>query len=130
MQDPIGDMFAHIKTAQAANKKDILMPGSKLKVKIAELLKEEGYITDFVSEQNAGKPELRIHLKYYRNQPVITEFKRVSRPSVTVCCKANSLSKIKKHRFGIAMISTSQGLMTDLKAMRLNQGGIVIGVVS
>ena len=128
MQDPIADMFIRIKNAQAVRKPSVSMPSSKIKLAIANLLKEEGYINDFQCETHQEKSSLSIFLKYHLEQPVIASLKRVSRPGLRIYRSAIQLPKV-VDGLGVAMISTSKGLMTDKVARALGQGGEVIGTV-
>jgi small subunit ribosomal protein S8 len=128
MQDPIADMFIRIKNAQAVRKPFVVMASSKLKLAIAKLLKEEGYITDFQCETQQAKSSLTVFLKYYLDRPVIASLKRISRPGLRIYRSANQLPKV-VDGLGVAMISTSKGLMTDKAARALGQGGEVIAFV-
>ncbi|MES2998724.1 MAG: 30S ribosomal protein S8 [Pseudomonadota bacterium] len=128
MQDPIADMFIRIKNAQAVRKPSVSMPSSKIKLAIANLLKEEGYINDFQCETHQGKSSLSIFLKYHLDQPVIASLQRVSRPGLRIYRSATQLPKV-VDGLGVAMISTSKGLITDKVARALGQGGEVIGTV-
>jgi small subunit ribosomal protein S8 len=128
MQDPIADMFIRIKNAQAVGKKLVSMPSSKMKLAIAKLLKEEGYIVDFQCETHHAKSILTLFLKYYLDKPVISELKRISRPGLRIYRSASHLPKV-VDGLGVAMISTPKGLMTDKTARALGQGGEVIATV-
>jgi small subunit ribosomal protein S8 len=128
MQDPIADMFIRIKNAQAVKKSFVAMPSSKIKLAIAKLLKEEGYITDFQCETQEAKSSLTIFLKYHLDKPVIAALKRVSRPGLRIYRAADQLPKV-VDGLGVAMISTPKGLMTDKAARALGQGGEVIATV-
>lgn len=128
MQDPIADMFIRIKNAQALGKAFVSMPSSKIKLAIANLLKEEGYIIDFQHETQEAKSLLTLFLKYYLDKPVIAALKRVSRPGLRIYRSADQLPKV-VDGLGIAIISTSKGLMTDKSARALGQGGEVIATV-
>ncbi len=128
MTDPIADMFTRIRNGQAANKVAVTMPSSKLKVAIANLLKEEGYINGFeVIEGN--KPELSVTLKYFEGKEVIETIKRVSRPGLRVYKGSNDLPQVLAG-LGIAIVSTSKGLMTDRAARNAGLGGEIIGIVA
>lgn len=129
IQDPLADMFTQIRNAQMVRKTRITMPLSKLKLKVAELLKKEGFIEDCGPEQDAEKPTLFITLKYYDGQPVIEMIERVSRSGLRVYKKAKQLPKV-KNGLGIAIISTPQGIMADRYARHFRLGGEVIGYVS
>ncbi|MBS0349677.1 MAG: 30S ribosomal protein S8 [Proteobacteria bacterium] len=129
IQDPIADMFTHIRNAQLVGKTVITMSLSKQKLKVAELLKNEGYIEDCGVDQEAEKPTLFIKLKYYNGQPVIESLKRVSRPGLRVYKKTNKIPRV-KNGLGVAIVSTSKGIMADRYARHLKLGGEVIGYVS
>jgi len=125
MTDPIADMFTRIRNGQSAAKTAVTMPSSKVKVAIANLLKEEGYISDF-SVAEGTKPELTVELKYFEGKEVIEVIKRVSRPGLRVYKGAQELPKVLAG-MGIAIISTSKGLMTDRAARNAGLGGEVLG---
>ncbi len=127
MTDPIADMFTRIRNGQSAAKTAVTMPSSKVKVAIANLLKEEGYISDF-SVAEGTKPELTVELKYFEGKEVIEVIKRVSRPGLRVYKGAQELPKVLAG-MGIAIISTSKGLMTDRAARNAGLGGEVLGFV-
>lgn len=127
MTDPIADMFTRIRNGQSAAKTAVTMPSSKVKVAIANLLKEEGYISEF-SVAEGVKPELTVELKYFEGKEVIETIKRVSRPGLRVYKGAQELPKVLAG-MGIAIISTSKGLMTDRAARNAGLGGEVIGFV-
>jgi len=129
MSDPIADMLTRIRNGQQRGKITILMPSSKQKVAIANLLKDEGYIADATVEANDGKPELVIKLKYYRGKPVIEFLKRVSRPGLRIYRGKDELPKVWAG-LGIAIVSTSQGLMTDRAARKAGHGGEIIAYVA
>jgi small subunit ribosomal protein S8 len=129
MSDPIADMLTRIRNGQQRGKITIVMPSSKQKVAIANLLKEEGYIAEASVEPNAGKPSLVVKLKYFRGKPVIEVIKRVSRPGLRIYRNKNELPKVWAG-LGIAIISTSQGLMTDRAARRAGHGGEIIAYVA
>ncbi len=127
MTDPIADMFTRIRNGQSAAKVAVQMPSSKLKVAIANLLKEEGYISDFnVSDE--VKPQLDITLKYFEGKRVIETIKRVSRPGLRIYKGSNDLPQVLAG-MGIAIVSTSKGLMTDRAARNAGLGGEVLGFV-
>lgn len=128
MQDPIADMFTRIRNAQGANKVTVKMPSSKQKVAIAEVLKEEGFITGYSAESTA-KPELEIELKYFEGKPVIESIERVSRPGLRIYKKRNELPNV-MGGLGIAVVSTSKGLVTDRAARQAGLGGEIIGYVA
>lgn len=124
LQDPIADMLTRVRNAQKANKVSVEMPSSKQKVRIAAVLRDEGYINDFkVSEGNLNK--LIIELKYYQGKPVIEEVKRISRPGLRIFKSKDELPSI-NGGLGIAIISTSKGVMTDAQARAAGHGGEVI----
>ena len=127
MTDPIADMFTRIRNGQSAAKVAVTMPSSKLKVAIANLLKEEGYISDF-SIAGDVKPELSVELKYFEGKEVIETIKRVSRPGLRIYKSCDELPKVLAG-MGIAIISTSKGLMTDRAARSAGIGGEVLGFV-
>ena len=127
MTDPIADMFTRIRNGQSAAKTAVQMPSSKVKVALANLLKEEGYISEF-SVSGEAKPELTVELKYFEGKEVIEVIKRVSRPGLRVYKGAQELPKVLAG-MGIAIISTSKGLMTDRAARNAGLGGEVLGFV-
>lgn len=128
MQDPIADMLTRIRNGQAAQKVSVSMPSSKLKVAIANLLKEEGYITD-VKVSGDVKPELEIELKYFQGKPVVELIQRVSRPGLRIYKKHGDLPRI-MNGLGIAVVSTSKGVMTDRAARKAGMGGEIICYVA
>jgi small subunit ribosomal protein S8 len=128
MQDPISDMLTRIRNGQAASKVSVKMPSSKQKVAIAAVLKAEGYIADF-SVAGDTKPELEVTLKYFEGKKVIDTLKRVSRPGLRIYKGASDLPKVMAG-LGIAIISTSQGVMTDRAARKASIGGEIICYVS
>ena len=125
LSDPIGDMIARIKNAQLRNHKKVQLPSSKFKVKIAEVLKSEGYIIDYKVAQETNKPYLEISLKYNSGNPVISSIQRVSKPGRRIFSRAESLPKI-NNGLGIAIISTPKGVMTDIDARKQKIGGEII----
>lgn len=128
MQDPIADMLTRIRNGQAANKVSVKMPSAKLKVAIAKLLKDEGFITEYAVVGEA-KPELEITLKYFQGQPVVETIQRVSRPGLRIYKGKNELPKV-MGGLGVAVVSTSKGLMTDRAARQAGMGGEVICYVA
>ena len=124
LSDPIGDMIARIKNAQLRNYKFIKLPSSKFKVKIAEVLKKEGYIIDYTVTEEV-KPNLKINLKYNSGNPVISSIERISKPGRRIFSSAESLPKI-NNGLGIAIVSTPKGVMTDIDARKQNIGGEII----
>lgn len=128
MQDPISDMLTRIRNGQAASKVSVKMPSSKQKVAIATVLKAEGYVSDF-SVAGDTKPELEVTLKYFEGKKVIDTLKRVSRPGLRIYKGASDLPKVMAG-LGIAIVSTSQGVMTDRAARKASIGGEIICYVS
>lgn len=129
MQDPIADMLTRIRNAQSAGKVRVNMPVSKYKVSIAELLKREGYIRDFALEEAGGRKQLAVVLKYHDGRPVIDMLKRVSRPGLRVYKGSTELPSV-MDGLGIAVVSTSKGLMTDREARAAGFGGEVVCLVA
>ncbi|MEQ1667474.1 MAG: 30S ribosomal protein S8 [Sulfuriferula sp.] len=129
MSDPIADMLTRIRNAQSVEKSTVKMPSSKVKLAIAAVLKDEGYIDDFAVDANNGKPELQLGLKYYAGRPVIEKIERVSRPGLRIYKSSQELPKV-MNGLGIAIISTSGGLMTDRKARANGVGGEVLCIVA
>ena len=128
MQDPIADMLTRIRNAQMAGKPNVEMPGSKLKTAVANVLKEEGYIAEFTAAEQDGKPRLSIELKYYQDKPVIAEIDRISRPSLRQYVSKDELPSV-RNGLGIAIVSTSQGVMTERAARAAGVGGEVLCTV-
>ena len=129
LQDPISDMLTYIRNGQARNKRDVNMPTSKLKVAVANVLKQEGYITDFSVSDDEVKKTLTVELKYFEGKPVIDTLKRVSRPSLRTYRAKDELPTI-LNGLGIAIVSTPKGVMTDKSARKQGVGGEVLCVVS
>ncbi len=129
MSDPIADMLTRIRNAQAADKVSVSMPSSKLKVAIAKVLKDEGYIDDFAVRENGAKPVLELALKYYAGRPVIARIERVSRPGLRIYKGSGDIPKV-LNGLGVAIVSTSQGVMTDKKARAAGVGGEVLCIVA
>ena len=125
LSDPIGDMLIRIKNSQMRNHKKVQLPSSKFKIKIAEVLKNEGYIIDFKVQDYEKKPNLEIDLKYNSGNPVISTIERISKPGRRIFSRAESLPKI-NNGLGIAIISTPKGVMTDLDARKQKIGGEII----
>ena len=125
MTDPIADLLTRIRNAHHAEKIALTMPGSKIKSAIAKVLQDEGYIEGFESGQQDGKPSLTIKLKYYEGSPVIEKLQRVSKPGLRVYKSAEELPKV-NGGLGIAIISTSKGIMTDRAARSAGVGGEVL----
>ena len=124
LSDPIGDMLARIKNAQVRNHSKVSLPSSKFKAKIAEVLKSEGYIIDY-SINDDKKPSIEINLKYNSGNPVINTIERISKPGRRIYSSASSLPKI-NNGLGIAIVSTPQGVMTDVDARKKKLGGEII----
>ena len=129
MSDPIADLLTRIRNAQSVNKTTVAMPSSKLKVAIARVLKEEGYIEDFAVADQGGKPELRIELKYYAGRPVIERIERVSRPGLRIYRGKSEIPTV-MNGLGVASVSTPQGVMTDRKARATGTGGEILCYVA
>ena len=125
LSDPIGDMLARIKNSQMRNHKKVKLPSSKFKIKIAEVLKNEGYIIDYNVSTDDNKQNLEINLKYSYGNPVISSIQRVSKPGRRVFSSAESLPKI-NNGLGIAIVSTPKGVMSDVDARKNNIGGEII----
>ena len=126
LTDPIGDMIARLKNAQVRNHKKVKLPSSKFKAKIADVLKNEGFIIDYkVNENEGNKSDLEINLKYNYGSPVISTIERVSKPGRRIFSSAESLPKI-NNGLGIAIISTPKGVMTDVEARKQKVGGEII----
>jgi small subunit ribosomal protein S8 len=126
LSDPIGDMIARIKNAQVRNHKKIELPSSNFKVKIADVLKNEGFIIDYkVNKKETNKADLMINLKYNSGSPVISTIERISKPGRRIFSSAQSLPKI-NNGLGIAIISTPKGVMTDIDARKQKLGGEII----
>ena len=128
MQDPIADMLTRIRNGQSAGKVSVAMPSSKQKVAIAKLLKEEGYIADYKVSGDV-KAELEVELKYFQGKPVVELIQRVSRPGLRIYKKRGELPKI-MNGLGIAVVSTSKGVMTDRAARKAGMGGEIICYVA
>jgi len=129
MSDPIADMLTRIRNAQAVEKAAVTMPSSKVKVAIAQVLKDEGYIEDFAIRGEAGKPELELRLKYYAGRPVIERIERVSKPGLRIYKGAEDLPRV-MNGLGVAIVSTSSGVMADRHARAKGVGGEVLCVVA
>ena len=126
LTDPIGDMFSRIRNGQMRSLASINVPASNFRLQILEVLKTEGYINNFFIEKNDNnKKNLKVDLKYYEGNPVIKEIKRISKPGRRVYSRANSIPKI-LNGLGMAIISTSQGVMSDMEARKNNVGGEII----
>lgn len=129
MSDPIADMFTRIRNAQRVEKLSVSMPSSKLKVAIAKVLKDEGYIEDYQVRTNGPKSELEVQLRYYAGRPVIERLERISRPGLRIYRGRDALPKV-MDGLGVAIVTTSRGVMTDRHARATGVGGEVIGYVS
>ena len=129
MSDPIADMLIRIRNAQMVGHTDVAMPASRLKASIAQVLKDEGYIEDFVLRENGVKKELRIGLKYYAGKPVIERLERVSSPGLRVYKGRDDIPRI-MNGLGVAILSTSRGVMTDRKARADGVGGEILCIVA
>jgi small subunit ribosomal protein S8 len=129
MSDPIADMLTRIRNAQRSEKVTVAIPASKVKAAIAKVLKEEGYIDDFAVRAAEGKPVLEVGLKYYAGRPVIEKLERISRPGLRVYKPSDAIPKV-MNGLGVAIVSTSKGVMTDRKARGLGIGGEVLCIVA
>ena len=125
LSDPIGDMIARVKNAQERNHKIVELPSSNFKVKIADILKNEGFIKDFKVNEENEKSLLSLELKYHSGNPVISTFERVSKPGRRIFSSAESLPKV-NNGLGIAIVSTPKGVMTDIDARKQRVGGEII----
>ena len=125
LSDPIGDMIARVKNAQARKHKKVELPSSKFKSKIADILKNEGFIKDFKVSTDEKKNILSLELKYHSGNPVISNFERVSKPGRRIFSSADSLPKI-NNGLGIAILSTPKGVMTDMDARKQKVGGEIV----
>ena len=129
MTDPIADFLTRIRNGQSSGKTQINAPTSKVKIAIAKVLKDEGYIEDFAVDGDSGKPTVKVRLKYYQGRPVIDRLERVSRPGLRVYKGKDELPSV-LGGLGVAIVSTSQGVMTDRQARASGHGGEVICIVS
>lgn len=129
MSDPIADMLTRIRNGQRSEKATVSMPSSKLKMAIAQVLKDEGYISEFGVRDEGGKPVLDIGLKYYAGRPVIEKIERVSRPGLRIYRGSGDIPRV-MNGLGVAIVSTSRGVMTDRKARASGVGGEVLCVVA
>ena len=129
MTDPIADFLTRIRNGQLAGKAEVAAPASRLKLALAKVLKEEGYIEDFAVAAEGKKPTVTVRLKYYQGRPVIERLERVSRPGLRVYKAKDDLPKV-LGGMGVAIISTSRGLMTDREARAAGHGGEVLCIVS
>ena len=129
MSDPIADMLTRIRNGQMRNKVSVSMPSSKIKQAIASVLKDEGYIEGFNVAVVLGKPTLNVDLKYYAGQPVIEQIKRISKPGLRIYKDSENLPKV-MNGLGVAILTTSKGVMTDIKARAAGIGGEVLCYVA
>ena len=129
MTDPIADMLTRIRNGQSAGKTEVSMPSSKAKNAIAKVMKDEGYIIDYAVDAADGKPLLNIALKYYEGRPVIDHIKRISRPGLRIYRGKDDLPEV-LNGLGVAIVSTSAGVMTDKQARASGRGGEVICTIS
>jgi len=129
MSDPIADMLTRIRNAQLAEKTSVAVPASKLKASIAKVLKDEGYIEDFALRGEGARQALEIGLKYYAGRPVIERIERVSRPGLRIYKPAKDIPQV-MNGLGVAIVSTSRGVMTDRKARQTGVGGEVLCIVA
>ena len=129
MTDPIADLLTRIRNGQSSGKPEVTLPASKVKLAIAKVLKDEGYIEDFAVTEDAGKAELKIGLKYYAGRPVIERLERVSRPGLRIYKGKNDIPNV-MNGLGVAIVSTPKGVMTDRKARATGVGGEVICYVA
>jgi small subunit ribosomal protein S8 len=128
MSDPIADMLTRIRNAQATEKVSVAIPASKVKTAIAKVLKDEGYIEDFANRSVDGKDVLEIGLKYYAGKPVIEKIERVSRPGLRIYKGRDDIPRV-MNGLGVAIVSTSRGVMTDRRARETGVGGEVLCIV-
>jgi len=129
MHDPIADMLTRIRNGQMRSKVSVSMPASKVKQSIAAVLKDEGYIETYNIDANKGKPLLNIELKYYAGQPVIEKIQRISKPGLRVYKNSDNLPRV-MNGLGVAILTTSRGVMTDIKARAAGIGGEVLCYVA
>lgn len=129
MSDPIADMLTRIRNAQLAEKASVSMPSSKVKVAIAAVLKEEGYVEKFAVNPAGGKPTLDIELKYYAGRPVIERIERISKPGLRIYKACEDIPRV-MNGLGVAIMSTPKGVMTDRKARASKVGGEVLCIVA
>ena len=129
MSDPIADLLTRIRNAQMVAKSTVSVPSSKVKVAIAQVLKDEGYIDGFQVKSEGGKPELEIALKYYAGRPVIERIERVSRPGLRIYKGRHDIPQV-MNGLGVAIVTTPKGVMTDRKARGMGVGGEVLCIVA
>ena len=129
MNDPIADMLTRIRNAQMTDKKSVRMPMSKVKKAIADVMESEGYINGSEVHENDGKPELEVFLKYFKGRPVIAELKRISRPGLRQFKAKDELPRV-QGGLGVAIISTSSGVVSEAQARKMGQGGEVLCTIA
>jgi len=129
MSDPIADMLTRIRNAQAVDKAVVAMPSSKIKVAIAQVLKDEGYVEGFAVKSDEGKSTLEIALKYYAGRPVIERIERVSRPGLRIYKGRDAIPQV-MNGLGVAIVTTPKGVMTDRKARQTGVGGEILCYVA
>ncbi len=129
MQDPIADMLTRVRNGQTANHPQVAMPSSKVKIAIAKVLVEEGFIAGYNVEANDGKPTLKIDLKYFNNKPVIEMLRRISKPGLRIYTSAKEMPEV-MDKLGVAIVSTSKGVMTGRAAVAAGQGGEILCYVA
>jgi small subunit ribosomal protein S8 len=129
MTDPIADFLTRIRNGQSSGRQEVSMPSSKIKLAMAKVLKDEGYIEDFSATQADGKSTLSVQLRYYQGRPVIDRLERISRPGLRVYRGKDELPSV-LGGMGVAIVSTSQGVMTDKQARAAGHGGEVLCIVS
>ena len=129
MTDPIADLLTRVRNGQKARKVSVTMPGSRIKRAVLQVLKDEGYIAGFAESEEDGKPALTVQLKYHNGEPVIATLRRVSRPGLRIYRPKDELPKV-LGGLGVAIVSTSEGVMSDREARRRGHGGEVICTVS
>jgi small subunit ribosomal protein S8 len=128
MTDPIADMLTRIRNAQTARKPSVTLPASKQKLAVAKVLEQEGYLASVTADNVDGKDTLTLELKYYQDRPVIERIERVSRPGLRIFKRANDLPVV-QGGLGVAIVSTSQGVMTNVQAKASGHGGEVLCIV-
>jgi len=129
MQDPISDMLTRIRNAQAADKATVTMPSSNMKAAIAQVLKDEGYVSDFEVNKDGGKASIAIELKYFQGKPVIEMIQRRSRPGLRIYTGKSDLPSV-NNGLGVVIMSTSKGVMSERKAREIGEGGEVLCYVN
>jgi small subunit ribosomal protein S8 len=129
MSDPIADFLTRIRNGQLSGKPEVAMPASRIKLALAKVLKDEGYIEDFAVDGEAAKPTVKVRLKYYQGRPVIERIERVSRPGLRVYKSSKTIPQV-QNGLGVAIVTTPQGVMTDRKARAAGVGGEVLCYVA